>query len=460
MKEVWGIMKIKGRDGALFGQIIRFSVPLMATALLQVLFNTADLAVVGQFSGSLATAAVGATSALINLIVSLFFGLASGVCVVAAQAYGAGDLKRVERASATALLVGLATGVVVGIAGFFCAGTLLEWMDTPAEVIEGAKRYMKIYFLGVPGMLVYNFCASIFRAVGDSKHPLYILAAAGAANVVLNIVFVAGFGMAEAGVALATSITQVWSAVMVVWMLCRKACPWRLTWKGLHIDRPTLRQIVRIGLPAGIQGSLFSVSNVVLQSAVNSLGAAAVSACAACNTIENYGFMMMSQFNQTAVTFVGQGVGARDAHKVRSTVRICLASVTAIGALVGTFIIVLRAPLLRIFVPDSPEAIAIGMERIVVMGYTYILCAYMDVFSGGLRGLGVSLQPMLITMIGIIGSRFFWVYAVFPTHRTLTELFVSYPVSWVLCVLAQLPLFLHCRKKLERSIALDAASTR
>lgn len=449
-------MNNKGQSGSLFGQIIRFSIPLMATALLQVLFNTADLAVVGQFSGSLATAAVGATSALINLIVSLFLGLASGVCVVAAQAYGAGHLDRVGRAAATALIVGLIAGVIVGAAGFFCAGELLEWMGTPPEVIGGAKRYMKIYFLGVPGLLVYNFCASIFRAVGDSKHPLYILAAAGAANVVLNVVFVAGFGMAEAGVALATSITQVWSAVMVVWMLCRKACPWRLTRKGLCVDGSVLRQIVRIGLPAGIQSSLFSVSNVVLQSAVNSLGAAAVSACAACNTIENYGFMMMAQFNQTAVTFVGQGVGAGDTKKVRSTMHICLLCVTAIGAVVGAFIIAMREPLLCIFVPDSPEAIAIGVERIAVMGFTYILCAYMDVFSGGLRGMGVSLLPMIITMVTIIGSRFFWVYAIFPTHHTLTELFISYPVSWIICVLAQLPLFLHSRRKLERRVAAEA----
>ena len=312
---------------------------------------------------------------------------------------------------------------------------------------------MKVYFLGVPGVLVYNFCSSVFRAVGDSKHPLYILAAAGAANVVLNIVFVAGFGMAETGVALATSITQTGSAVAVVWLLCRKACPWRLTRKGLRVDGATLRQVLRIGLPAGIQGSLFSVSNVVLQSAVNSLGAAAVSACAACNTIENYAFFTTTQFNQTAVTFVGQGVGAHDMKKIKNTVRICIACVTVIGGVFGGLIILFREPLLKIFVPDSAEAIAIGMERIVVMGLTYILCAYMDVLSGGLRGLGVSLTPMLITMVGIIGTRFFWVYAVFPSHHTLTELFVSYPVSWLLCVAAQLPLFLHCRRKLERSLA-------
>ena len=417
-------MKLQEKSGSLFRQIIAFSLPLMATALLQILFNTADLAVVGQFSGSLATAAVGATSALINLIISLFMGLASGVCVAAAQAYGAKEYDRVGRAASTGLIVGLVTGIAVGIAGFFCAGELLEWMDTPPEVLEGAKRYMKVYFLGVPGVLVYNFCSSVFRAVGDSKHPLYILAAAGAANVVLNIVFVAGFGMAEAGVALATSITQTGSAVAVVWLLCRKACPWRLTRKGLRVDGATLRQVLRIGLPAGIQGSLFSVSNVVLQSAVNSLGAAAVSACAACNM-----------------------------KKIKNTVRICIACVTVIGGVFGGLIILFREPLLKIFVPDSAEAIAIGMERIVVMGLTYILCAYMDVLSGGLRGLGVSLTPMLITMVGIIGTRFFWVYAVFPSHHTLTELFVSYPVSWLLCVAAQLPLFLHCRRKLERSLA-------
>ena len=446
-------MKLQEKSGSLFRQIIAFSLPLMATALLQILFNTADLAVVGQFSGSLATAAVGATSALINLIISLFMGLASGVCVAAAQAYGAKEYDRVGRAASTGLIVGLVTGIAVGIAGFFCAGELLEWMDTPPEVLEGAKRYMKVYFLGVPGVLVYNFCSSVFRAVGDSKHPLYILAAAGAANVVLNIVFVAGFGMAEAGVALATSITQTGSAVAVVWLLCRKACPWRLTRKGLRVDGATLRQVLRIGLPAGIQGSLFSVSNVVLQSAVNSLGAAAVSACAACNTIENYAFFTTTQFNQTAVTFVGQGVGAHDMKKIKNTVRICIACVTVIGGVFGGLIILFREPLLKIFVPDSAEAIAIGMERIVVMGLTYILCAYMDVLSGGLRGLGVSLTPMLITMVGIIGTRFFWVYAVFPSHHTLTELFVSYPVSWLLCVAAQLPLFLHCRRKLERSLA-------
>ncbi len=436
-------------------QILLFSLPLMATALLQMLFNTADLAVVGQFSGSLATAAVGATSAIISLVVSLFMGMSTGVCVIAAQAYGAQDIERVRRTSHTALIVGLIAGLAVGAVGFACTGMLLRWMDTPAEVLGGAQTYMRIYFLGVPGMLVYTFCSSIFRAVGDSKHPLYILAAAGAANVALNLVFVAGLHMAEAGVAAATAITQTGSALAVIWLLSRKQCPWRLEWSAMRVDRRTLGGIVRIGLPAGIQGSLFSVSNVLIQSAVNSLGAASVSACAACNTIENYAFFTTTQFNQTAVTFVGQSVGAHDARKIGRIMWICFLCVTLIGGVVGVLTILLREPLLNIFVPDSPEAIAIGMERLVVMSLTYILCAYMDVLSGGLRGLGVSLLPMLITMIGIIGTRFIWVYLYFPAHRTLTELFLSYPVSWLICVAAQLPLFVYSKRKLEQRIALE-----
>ncbi len=437
--------------------MILFALPLIATALLQTLFNTADLAVVGQFAGSLATAAVGATSSVISLIVSLFMGLSTGVCVLAAQAYGAQDNERVQRAAHTALIVGVIAGVLVAVIGIACTDALLAWMDTPAEVIEGASLYMKIYFLGVPGMLVYNFCAAIFRAVGDSKRPLYILTAAGVVNVILNLIFVICFGMAEDGVAAATAISQTGAAIAVIWMLSRKQCPWRLQMKLMRVDGFMLRHIIRIGLPAGVQGSLFSISNVVIQSAVNSLGAAAVSACAACNTIENYVFFATSQFNQTAVTFVGQSVGARDTKKVGRIVGICIACVTAISVVLGGLTIVFREPLLQIFIPDSPEAVALGAQRLILMSATFIFCAYMDVLGGGLRGLGVSISQTIVTTLCIIGTRFIWVYLVFPTHHTLLELFISYPISWVLSSALLLPIFLRAKRKFNKSVALEQA---
>ncbi len=451
-------MKSTEKQPSLFRQIILFALPLIATALLQTLFNTADMAVVGQFAGSVATAAVGATSAVISLIVSLFMGMSTGVCVLAAQAYGAKDNDRVQRVAHTALIVGVITGILVAVLGIVCTDSLLLWMDTPAEVIGGASKYMKVYFIGVPGMLVYNFCAAIFRAVGDSKRPLYILTAAGVLNVILNLIFVIVFHMAEAGVAAATAISQTAAAVAVIWMLSRKQCPWRLHMKMMRIDSFMLRHILRIGLPAGIQGSLFSISNVVIQSAINSLGAAAVSACAACNTIENYAFFATSQFNQTAVTFVGQSVGARDPKKVGKIVGICLACVTAISILIGGLTILFREPLLKIFIPDSPEAVALGSERLILMSITFVLCAYMDVLGGGLRGLGVSISQTIVTTVGIIGSRFFWVYTVFPTHHTLLELFWSYPISWALCTLLLLPLFLHAKHKFNQTAALEQAN--
>lgn len=451
-------MQSRVKQESLFKQIILFALPLIATALLQTLFNTADLAVVGQFAGSLATAAVGATSSVISLIVSLFMGLSTGVCVLAAQAYGAKDNARVQRVAHTALIVGVIAGVAVAALGICCTDALLTWMDTPAEVIGGASLYMKIYFLGVPGMLVYNFCAAIFRAVGDSKRPLYMLTAAGVLNVVLNLIFVICFGMAEDGVAAATAISQTAAAAAVIWMLSRKQCPWRLQKSMMRVDGFLLRNIIRIGLPAGIQGSLFCASNVVIQSAVNSLGAAAVSACAACTTIENYVFFAAQQFNQTAVTFVGQSVGARDAKKVGRIVGICLACVTVISFVIGGLTILFRVPLLKIFIPDSPEAIVLGAQRLILMSATFLLCAVMDVLGGGLRGLGVSVSQTIVTTVCIIGTRLLWVYTVFPTHHTVLELFLSYPISWALSAALLLPIFLRAKNKFRNSVAQEQAN--
>lgn len=427
--------------GPLLGNIIRYTVPIILTSLLQLLFNAADLVVLGQFCGSDSVGAVGSTGSLISLIVNLFMGLSVGAGVTVAQALGSGREDEVSRTVHTAIPVAAIGGAVLTAVGYFLAPVLLGWMATPAEYLPLSTLYVQIYFLGMMPQMVYNFGAAILRAAGDTKSPLVFLLAAGVLNVGLNVLFVIAFEMDVAGVALATSLSQALSAVLVVWALMRRTdgCRFRLPQMRVYW-RPLLR-MVRIGVPAGIQGSLFSVSNVLIQSTINGFGPAVVSGFAAGGNIEGFAYVAMNAFHQTAMNFAGQNVGAGRYDRVRKVMRTSLLCATVSGTLFGVLIWALSQPLLGLYITDSAEAIQYGVVRLTVTCLPYFLCGLMEVGSGTVRGMGASLLPMLLTVLTVCVFRVAWVWWVFPLVGTPSFLFASYPITWGLNFLAQLGIY-------------------
>ena len=440
-------MKRNRRDltqGPLLSGIIAYTVPIILTSVLQLLFNAADLVVVGRFRGSLAVGAVGATGALTNLIVNLFIGMSVGAGVSVAHAIGAKQEKQLHRIIHTALFVALAGGAVLTIVGVSLSGVFLRWMDTPAEILPLSATYMRIYFCGMTFTMVYNFCAAILRAAGDTKSPLIYLSTAGALNVVLNLFFVLICGMSVEGVALATIMSQAVSAVLVVRALMRRTDGCRLDLGQVIPHKAQLLRILRIGLPAGIQASLFSLSNVIIQSSINSFGDLAVSGNAAGANLDGFAYVTINAFSQTAVNYIGQNVGAKQYGRVRKIFLLCCLCVSIAGALVGGGIFLGRETLLRIYITDSPEAIAYGVIRLTFVCLPYFLCGLMDVTTGALRGMGASMAPMLISVLGVCGFRLGWIYTIFqnPRFHSLESLFASYPISWVLTFAIQFVVFL------------------
>lgn len=427
----------------LFRGIIFYTLPIILTGVLQLLFNAADLVVVGQFCGELSVAAVGATGPLINLIVNLFIGLSVGSGVTVAHALGSGRNEDVRRTVHTAIPTALAGGVILTVLGVFGARFFLELMSTPDDVIGLSATYMRIYFAGITASLLYNFGAAILRAAGDTKTPLYYLTAAGIVNVILNIIFVRFLNMNVAGVALATTISQILSAVMIIRCLTKRDDACRLDLRRLRFYRRQLIRIIQIGFPAGIQGSLFSVSNVIIQSSINSFGPIAVSGNSAAGNIEGFVYTTMNSFHQTALNFTSQNCGAGRYDRIKKIRTICLFLVFAAGASTGWLIYALGRPLLKFYIPDSPEAIEYGLIRMAYILIPYFLCGLMDVATGLIRGLGSSLLPMIITVIGVCGMRICWIYSVFriPKYHTLQSLYISYTISWSLTFLAEIIVF-------------------
>ena len=428
-------------QGPVLWGVITYTIPVILTGILQLLFNAADLVIVGRFCGSISVAAVGATGSITNLIVNLFIGLSVGAGVTVAHALGSREEEAVHRAVHTALPVALVSGVILTGVGVAFSGTFLHLMGTPDTVLPLSKVYMQIYFGGITFNMVYNFCASILRAAGDTKSPLIYLTIAGVVNVALNVIFVTVFHMNVAGVALATTISQGISAILVVIALMRRTDACRLYLGKMRFYRRELSKMVRIGLPAGIQGSLFSISNVLIQSSINSFGDVFMSGNAAASNIEGFVYVSMNAFHQTAVNFIGQNVGAQQFDRVKKTLGCCLGCVTVVGLAMGVLGYTFGPQLLSIYITDSAEAISYGMLRLSFVCLPYFLCRLMDVSTGALRGLGASTVPMVICLLGACGLRILWITAVFPLWPTPQGLFLCYPISWIVTLTCLLTAF-------------------
>ena len=436
-------------QGPLLRNIILYTIPIILTSILQLLFNAADLVIVGRFCGSISVAAVGATGAITNLIVNLFIGLSVGAGVTVAQSLGGREEEAVHRTVHTALPAALVSGIVLTVVGVIFSESFLRMMNTPEDVLPLSAVYMKIYFCGITFTMVYNFCASILRAAGDTKSPLIYLSIAGVINVGLNVVFVTVLHMNVAGVALATSISQAFSAVMVVWALMKRTDACKLMLKKMRFYGIELGRIIRIGLPAGIQSSLFSISNVLIQSSINSFGGILMSGNAAAGNIEGFVYVTMNSFHQTAVNFIGQNVGARQYDRVKKILLICLASVTVVGLGVSLTAFGLGETLLSIYITDSAEAISYGMLRLTYVCIPYFICGLMDVSTGALRGMGASFAPMVISVLGVCGIRIGWIATIFriPAFHSPQSLYISYPISWLITFVCQMIAFFMIYKK-------------
>lgn len=436
-------------EGPLFWNIILYTIPIILTSLLQLLFNAADLVVVGRFCGSISVAAVGATGSLTNLMVNFFIGLSVGAGVTVAHGLGSHEDTVVSNTVHTALPTALVSGVFLTFIGIAFSETFLRLMGTPDNVLPLSAIYMKIYFAGVTFTMVYNFCAAILRAAGDTKSPLIFLTLAGVVNVILNVVFVRAFHMNVAGVALATTISQGISAVLVVIALMRRTDACKLELKKMRFHKVQLAKILRIGLPAGIQSSLFAISNVMIQSSVNSFGDIFMSGNAAASNIEGFVYVSLNAFHQTAVNFIGQNAGAKQYKRVYKTLWICLGCVVAVGLTLGSLAYALGPTLLSIYITDSQEAIGYGMVRLAYICLPYFLCGLMDVSTGALRGLGASFAPMVISILGVCGLRIGWIYSIFqiPEFHTPECLYFSYTVSWTITFLCQMAAFIIVYRK-------------
>lgn len=426
-------------SGPILKNVISYTIPIIFTGILQLLFNAADLVVVGQFCGSISVAAVGATTSIINLIVNLFVGLSVGTGVAVAQAIGADDYQRTHRAVHTAIPTALVGGAILTIVGVLFSETFLTWMETPEEVLPLSALYMKIYFGGIIFMMIYNFCASILRAAGDTKSPLIFLTIAGFINVILNLIFIIFFDMSVDGVALATTISQGVSAILVVIALVKRSDTCQLHFSQIRFYKNEFLQILKVGLPAGVQGSLFSISNVIIQSSVNSFGSIVVSGNAAALNIEGFIYIVLNAFHQTTLNFTGQNVGANNYRRAKKVFIICMICVFVIGIVLSFAMYIFGPQLLSIYITDSPEAIECGLVRISCLFIPYFLLGLMDVSGGGLRGMGVSVAPMVISVIGICGFRIGWIYTIFqlPQFHTPEWLYHSYTISWGITFIAQ-----------------------
>ncbi|MCM1044889.1 MAG: MATE family efflux transporter [Candidatus Gastranaerophilales bacterium] len=438
-------------NGPLVGKILLFYFPLMLSGVLQLLFNAADIVVVGRFAGSDSLAAVGSTSSLINLLVNLFIGLSVGANVLVARFYGANQEKELADIVHTAVLTSIVSGCILIILGVFLAEPALKLMGTPEDVIDKSILYMRIYFVGMPFMMAYNFGSAILRAIGDTRRPLYFLLAAGVINVVLNLFFVIQFSMGVAGVALATVISQAVSAALVLRCLIKSDGAYRLDLKQLKIVPDKLVKMIQIGVPAGLQGALFSISNVLIQSSVNSFGSIAMAGNTAASNIEGFVYTSMNAFHQSAISFTGQNYGARKIKRIGKILLICEVAVMIVGLALGMTAYLFSGTLLQLYSTDA-EVIVYGTLRLSIICTTYCLCGMMDVIVGSLRGMGYAIMPMLVSLTGACLFRVVWIYTVFRVYRTLECLYYSYPISWALTFAVHLVCFAVVYRRQMRSV--------
>lgn len=417
--------------GPLAGKLLLFAIPLMLSSMLQLLFNAADIVVVGRFAGKEALAAVGSNTALINLVTNLFIGLSVGANVVIANYLGAGKKEEICKTLHTGIVMAFMAGFFVLVVGIIFAKQFLIWMVCPQDVIRLSTIYLRIFFLGMPAMMVYNFGSAMMRAFGDTRRPLYYLFVSGILNVILNLILVIVFSMSVAGVAIATVVSQYMSAGLVIRCMMREKGEMHLSLRKLRLDRATARKIIGIGLPAGFQGTVFSLSNVVIQSSINSFGSVVIAGSAAASNVEGFVYMAMNAFHQTAITFAGQNYGARDIGRVKRVMGLCLLYVTITGLLLGQAVVFFATPLLHIYSQDMAVIVA-GIVRMKYVCSLYFLCGVMDVLVGILRGMGRAVMPMIVSILGACGLRLVWIATVFVHIRKPEILYLSYPVSWTI----------------------------
>ncbi len=435
--------------GPLLSKLLMYALPLVLSGVLQLLFNAADIVVVGRFSGNHALAAVGSTSALINLLVNLFIGVSVGANVLVARYCGARDEVDAQETVHTAMSVSIAGGFILIFVGYFLSEPLLAMMGTPADVLKDAALYMRIYFAGMPAFMMYNFGAAILRAVGDTRRPLYFLTLAGVVNVVFNLIFVVFFHMSVAGVALATIISQAISAFLVVLCLIQTEGMCQLHKDQLKIHGDKLLMMLRIGLPAGLQGCVFSISNVLIQSSINSFGSVAMAGNTAASNIEGFVYTGMNAIYQTCLSFTSQNLGAKKIKRIKLILAECLGIVAVIGLVLGQGAYHLGSVLLGIYSSEA-EVIQYGLTRLSLVCAPYFICGLMDVMTGVMRGLGYSIMPMLVSLTGACAFRVIWIYTVFQSSHTLETLYVSYPISWALTFLVHFICFLFAYRKLVK----------
>ncbi len=436
-------------NGPFAKNMLIFALPLIFTGLLQLFYNTMDSVVVGKFAGNEALAAVGSTGSLVNLIINLFVGMSMGSGVMAARYLGAGDKKRVHQCVHTAMSISLISGVIMMLIGFFFAKTFLQLMNSPENVIELSTLYLKIYFLGSPASLVYNFGASILRASGDTKRPLYILLLSGMVNVILNVILVVPFKMSVSGVAIATIVSQYISAVMIVVYLIKSESDIKLSVKALKIYKHELKRILRLGIPAGLQNALFSISNVIIQSAVNNFGDIAMAGMAAGSNFDSYVYTCTNAIGQTSMTFSSQNIGAGKPNNVKRVYKNAFLMTLIIGTVLSWLGFIFREPLVGIFSSD-PEVVSIGAQRLALIMPFYVFCSLQDMAGCQIRGMGKSVEPMIVSLIGACGIRLFWVFAVLPHIYSLINLYWAYPISWFITFVAQQVLIIITQKQLNK----------
>ena len=440
-------------NGTIMDKLISFSIPLMLSGILQLMFNAVDIVVVGRFSGSQALAAVGSTTALINVFTNLFIGISLGANVLAARYYAAGKTKEMSETVHTAIALALVSGVAMAVIGVVFARGALEIMGTPDDVIAKSTLYMQIYFCGMPFFMMYNYGAAILRAVGDTKRPLIFLIVSGVINAILNLFLVIGFHLDVAGVGIATVISQLVSCILVLRCLHHTESSYQLHLAKLRIRSVYLKQIFEVGVPAGIQSTVINISNAMLQSSVNSFGSIAMAGYTASNNIFGFLYVSVNSFTQACMSFTSQNYGVKKLKRMDRVLIDCMILSVVVTLILGSSVYIFGPELLHIY-SNQADVIKYGMEIFSYTTVTYFLCGLMDLFPGALRGMGYSTVPMILSIIGTVGVRIIWIYGLFPSHRSLTFLFLSYPVSWIATIIMQVICFWFVRKKIHRTMAV------
>lgn len=435
-------------NGTIMDKLVSFSLPLMLSGILQLMFNAVDVIVVGRFAGSQALAAVGSTTALINMFVNLFMGISLGTNVLAARFFAAGKDRQMSETVHTSIAFAAISGIVMVFVGIFFSKFALELMATPADVIEQSTLYMRIYFLGMPFFMLYNYGAAILRAVGDTKRPLIFLIISGVINVVLNMILVIVFHLAVAGVAIATVFSQMISCILVLRCLYRSEGSYQFRFSKLMLKGCYLKQIFQVGVPAGIQSTVINFSNVLLQSSVNSFGSIAMAGYTAANNILGFLFVSVNSVTQACMSFTSQNYGVRKWKRMDKILVDCMILSMIVALVLGGGSYIFGSQILRIYT-ENEEVIRCGMEILSYTTLTYFLCGFMDLFPGAMRGMGFSAAPMLLSIVGTVGTRIVWIFGIFPRYRSLSVLFISYPVSWILTIAMQVVCFFIVRRKVH-----------